>query len=68
MSDYLEQDARGVNGWMVELGLTGKPVEVALDGERHLESLVRSMMTLPNCSVSRLVLQKTHKWPCQGNG
>ena len=40
----IDKDARMLNGWFREFGLSGRPAEVTLDGERALEKVVRQSM------------------------
>ena len=64
----LEKDARTFNNWMRELGLTGKRLELTLDGERRLETLVRTSMRLDNCVVSGVTFKPTPPNRSQSNG
>ena len=64
----LEKDARVFNNWLRELGMTGKRVEVTLDGERRLETLVRTSMRLDNCTVAGVTFKPTPPNRSQTNG
>ena len=59
MTGELDKDARMLNGWFKEFGLTGKPAEITSDGERQLETMVRSTMNLENCTLSCMHLKLT---------
>lgn len=68
MTGEVDRDARMLNGWFKEFGLSGQVAEVTLDGERKLEGLVRTTMKLENHTLSQIVLKPTPPGRSQANG
>ena len=46
LTDNVEKNARELNGWLREVGLTGKSMDLTIDGEGHLRHLFQRAMNV----------------------
>ena len=66
--DNDESNVRGVNNCFREMGLVGKSVEATIDGENHLESVLKRTTRLENAVLSGLNIELTPPNRSQANG